>query len=213
VTVRIETGSPEQVLPELPPGLVHTCITVPPEDELDAVKVLYDVRRVLREDGTVWLLQKRSEHFIPDLLAALGWHEHPTPGPILRLARDCSREVLLLTKTSQPRIVLPARPRARQRACDPRPTRKRERGSGCARVARLELIRACLQAASTATVCLACGAPPDHAGRLRCGHSRAEGRPLVLDPFYRPSSLIAQVALAYGRSFLGITNPIRERSA
>jgi hypothetical protein len=211
--VRIETAWPEQVLHELPRRLVHTCITVPPKDELETLDVLRIVRPVLREDGTVWLLQKRSAQFIPDLLAALGWHEHPVPDPIARTARECTRRVLLLTRTRKPKLVLPTRPTGRQRACVPQPLRLRGHDDlRCAYTARFDLVRACLKAASTTTVCVMCGEPPTTTGLLRCGHSRANGRAVVLDPFYRPSSQTAHVALACGQSFLGITSPTRQTS-
>lgn len=68
----ILTGDANDVLPTLPPDIVTTCITSPPywtphdgselgmETSLDAyvdelVRVFRKVRRVLRDDGTIWL--------------------------------------------------------------------------------------------------------------------------------------------------------------
>jgi len=75
MTISMLTGDCRDVLPTLPAGIFHTCVTSPPyfglrdygvdgqigleptPDEFVAelVKVFREVRRVLRDDGTVWL--------------------------------------------------------------------------------------------------------------------------------------------------------------
>lgn len=73
--ITIHTGDCLEILPEIESGSVHTCVTSPPywglrdygtegqiglEDTVEEyvetlVRVFSEVRRVLRDDGTLWL--------------------------------------------------------------------------------------------------------------------------------------------------------------
>ena len=209
---RIEHADSLSVLRELPDGWAQTCVTSPPRGGLrDTLAVLGEVHRVLREDGTLWLLHRQQP--LPAELYEQGWQPHP-----VAWARPLTRghtRLYLLTK--QPRYFCEAgaiHEYARLR----KPTRREDRPACCEscpwraeRDPHLRLRRLCILAGTAPIACGACGAPwrrePRHGGRRpTCAHNDPGGRCLVLDPFCRTPQT-GLVADRHGRSFLGITDP------
>ena len=215
----VEHGRARGVLRELPAGCAQTCLFSPaPRAPRHVVLgALNEAYRVMRDDGTVWLLQDPQP--LAGELVEQGWFAQRIAWAA-RLTRG-GVQLTLLTKTtgyfydttpvSDPRRlrVLPGRQR-------PAPVEE------CPWVAeyerRLRLSKLCVLAGSSPVACGVCGAPwrrvhPGGPGRgVRgplCGHGDAGGRCLVLDPFCRHPE-IGRVAARYGRSFLGVADP-RER--
>ncbi len=209
---RIETTkSPAGLLRELPSGWAQTIITSPSRRDLDrSPAVLFtELRRVLRDDGTFWLLC--ADKHLPDVVAQHGWMpvrvNWATP---LRVDPAGRARLHLFVKESRhhnntrtAQLFLAPRTRAafacatgRRRCCAWSPE---HRG---------ELMRLCILAGSSRTACGVCGAPytrTAHGRRPTCGHRDPAGRCLVLDPFYHPGSGTHEIAERYGRAFLGIT--------
>lgn len=214
MSARIEHADPLALLRELPSGWAQSCITSPPLDGLRAtLAVLGEVRRVLREDGTLWLLCDRNQ----PLLAALcdqGWRPRPTPEWSRQLApRWGASRVLLLSKECRYFHEQLAPVPSGLAGCV---SRGRRRAEGCrsGHEQHVALLKRCILAGSSPVACGICGAP---FGRARpgspangtrqptCEHNDPAGRCLLLDPFYRPAAATAELAQRHGRSFLGIT--------
>ena len=209
---RVETTrSPAGLLRELPAGWAQTIITSPTRRELDRspAALFTQLHRVLRDDGTLWLLC--AENGLPGVLEQQGWMPRPvdwaTP-----LQVDPAGRARLHLFVKQPRyhynpqtaqLFPPARAQAalawaagRRGCCAWSPGQRRA------------LIRLCILAASSKTACGACGAPytrTTHGRRATCAHHNPTGRCLVLDPFYQPGARTHETAERYGRAFLGIT--------
>jgi hypothetical protein len=228
---RIETANPFALLSELPDRWVQTCFLRPPRDLPTPclIALLYRVRRVLRDDGTLWLsLPGRGcQPQALQLLEDAGWRrqEHVLRGSGFSLiVGNCT--VALFTKQqefhfnarlalqrsaggacgSQHRRGLSARRLQRRAWCVPAP-------GGEAHSA--QVIDWCIRASTSPRVCGVCGTPwrklpgdGDHAGRWRpvCSHSNDRGRCLVLDPFCLGFADVGLASVQAGRSYLGSTH-------
>ncbi len=220
---RVEHADALSLLRELPDNWAQTCVTSPPCTSAFAgvLAVIAEVRRVLREDGTLWLFQQPGEP-LQDALAELGFHRQSSPRWSAPLAVNGRARLLLFTKQS--RFFCDAltldRPRPRGLCC----ARATQGAARCAQPLpcelqlRLELTRRCMLAGSSPVACGVCGAPYRRARpgeralgarRATCAHNDQSGRCLVLDPFCHPGTSTAEVAHRYGRSFLGITDAVR----
>jgi hypothetical protein len=212
VSWRIEHADPLAILRELPNTWAQTCVTNPPRrgPHDHTLAVLGEAHRVLRADGTLWLLH--PERSLPSELVEHGWQPHPVAwaGP---LTRERTRLWLL---TKQPgyfsetgaiheyaRLRTPARLGERPACCGSCPWQEQ-------RELHPRLRRLCILAGTAPLACGACGTPwqrdPKRGRRATCAHNAPGGRCLVLDPFCR-SPQTALVAARLGRSFLGITDP------
>jgi hypothetical protein len=221
VSWRIEHSDALSLLRELPDDWAQTCITSPPNDAPSTtLAVLGQVRRVLREDGTLWLLIGRGGPPL-DAIHEQGWIHQPLPPWSARLVRSWCPSGRLLLLAKQRRYFyndLALDYRVTQRLSWPTSPRQTHRLHDCGfmheRERRLQLVRRCILAGSSMLACGTCGAPYRRArsgeleGVIRrptCSHKNPEGRCLVLDPFSGPGSATAEAALCGGRSFLGIT--------
>ena len=227
---RIETANPFALLSELPDRWAQTCFLRPPRDLPTPclIALLYRVRRVLRDDGTLWLSLpgRGSQPQALQLLGEAGWHRQDR---VLRasglslIGGNCT--VALFTKqqefhfnarlplqrgagalTSQHRRGISARRLRRRAWCVPT-------AGGEAQSARV--IDWCVRASTSPRACGVCGTPwrklpgaGDHAGRWRpvCSHSSDRGRCLVLDPFCRGFADVGLASVRAGRSYLGSTD-------
>jgi hypothetical protein len=211
MSYRVEQTDPLTLLCELPSQWAQTCVTSPRRDEPVSylLAVLDEVRRVLREDGTLWLLC--SEKNLPAALAERGWMprrvDWATP---LRVDPGGRARLYLLVKqpcyyyNSQAAQLFLAPRTQTALAC----TTGRRRGCAWSPGRRRELMRLCVVAGSSRAACGACGAPYTRTSRGRratCAHHNPGGRCLVLDPFYHPAIGTHKIADRYGRAFLGIT--------
>lgn len=226
--VRIEHADTLVLLRELPDGWAQTCIARPPRQMAPdrVLAILTEVRRVLREDATLWLLAPPSEQ--PSLATALqarGFTQHATPAWARSLTTPrCAPATGLLLFSKQARCFHQQRLSAVQRRpvfmCAGGSSRHVQRCTvALARERDLRLVKQCVLAGSARVACGACGAPyrPARSVRLThglaepsCQHNNPQGCCLVLDPFYEPNLPTALAALSTGRSFLGIkdtTNP------
>lgn len=224
---RIEVADPLTLLTELPARWAQVCITTQPHDlpVLCLLAVLEETRRVLREDGALWLTLTRAhdeQHIIGELLDA-GWQHHPTPRTSpLRLGGFPG--LLGFTKGSHPFQTVAPRRLGRMPACGFTLCR---RGCSRTRPARRAwcvpcrkgyrdlprpAVEWCIRRSTVSRACGVCGTPwhrlgahGNHAGRWRplCNHVNDRGRCLVLDPFCGSSSN-GLAATRLGRDFLGI---------
>jgi hypothetical protein len=210
VTPRIETGDPSRVLAELPSGLAQACIMAVPRQPAElTLAVVDELRRVLREDGSLWLLLDPRE-LASWRIEERGWRRQRLPAwfvPLSRARLGASR-LILLSSSEDFFCESPAR---RLDAAAPafasRSSRQRRRLEGCAegRTDHAELVRRCILAGSASRACGCCGAArPAGVAPPRCRHGDARGRCLVIDPFHQPSSLTPVLAAQLGRSFFGI---------
>jgi len=229
---RIEEADALVLLRELPDGWAQTCVARPPRggDPERTLAILDEVRRVLRDDGTLWVLLQRDQLFLPVELREEGWTQRPAPKWAERATRDAHGEaarLFLFTKqrrhffldadtiaardrSSSALCVSMSRQARRVQTCIP--AREHERG--------LALIKRCILAGSSLLACRTCGAPyqrtrPGESAlgvrRPTCAHNNPGGCCLVLDPFYDRAGIpTAEAALHTGRSFLGITEPAAE---
>jgi hypothetical protein len=217
MSTRIETtASPTGLLRELPARWAQTIVASPWRTDLDRspTELFAELRRVLRDDGTLWLLCGDSR--LPVELARHGWMLRSVDwGRPLRVDPAGRAHLHLLVK--QPRYYYNTA--AADLFRGPRTRAVIARGSGRQRCCvwspehRRELLRLCILAGSSRIACGACGAPyarTRHGDqpvvrRPTCAHENPEGRCLVLDPFYHPRAGTHETASRYGRSFLGIT--------
>ena len=226
---RIEEADALVLLRELPDRWAQTCVARPPRggDPERTLEILAEVRRVLRDDGTLWVLLQREQLPLAGELREEGWTQQPTPKWAQRATRDAHgapARLSLFTKqrrhffldadtiaardrSSSSLCVSASRQARRVQTCIP--AREHERG--------LQLIKRCILASSSLLACRTCGAPyqrtrpgEDALGirRPTCAHNNPGGCCLVLDPFYDRAGIpTAEAALHTGRSFLGITEP------
>jgi hypothetical protein len=225
---RIEHSDALTLLRELPSGWAQSCVTSPPRDvpPRELLAVLEQVRRVLRDDGTLWLALSRGA----SSSSVLAWLQETA---WLRPAQERAisgyrvpRSVVLLTK--QPAYLFTPRlapaPGAgsawrtsgrlgrtcgrcllpRRAYCIPAP------GNG-GLLAR-ELIEWCILTSTVPRACGVCGTPwrrvPYPASgqerwRTGCVHINGRGRSLVIDPFCG-SGNTGLAAQRRDRDFLGI---------
>jgi hypothetical protein len=223
---RIERADALTLLRELPDGWAQTCVTRPPRagDPERTLAILAEARRVLRDDGTLWLLLAPDQLPLAAELQAEGWRRQSSPAWATQ--RDTATRLFLFTKGE--RYFYDARTigarsgslswlcvgasRQARRAQTCLPAREHERG--------LQLVKRCILAGSSLLACGECGAPyrrtrPSESAlpirRPTCPHNNPCGCCLVLDPFYEHAGIpTAEAALCTGRSFLGITEPTGE---
>lgn len=211
MSVRIEEAHVVGFLQELPSGWAQMCITSPPPScaEGETLAVLAEVHRVLRPDGTLWLIAENGARLLRGL-HAYGFELQPSPTwASTRLLEGEPRvRLLLLSKAERyhldapdfPASALstPTRPLAR-------PQLRRAECRGLDHAQRRKLIRCCILAGSSRIACGACGAP-FWRGKSTCAHNDPGGSCLVLDPFYgEQNGASAEIAHRNGRSFLGVT--------
>jgi hypothetical protein len=225
---RIETTNPFALLSELPDRWAQTSFLRPPGDLPTPclIAILDRVRRVLRDDGTLWLSLPGRGHQ-PQALQMLedaGWHRQN------RILRDSGVSLIVGTSSvalfakqqrfhfnvrlplrrgagaSQHRPVLSARRLQRRTWCVPAP---------CNEAQSAQVIDWCLRASTSARACGVCGtawrklpSAGDHAGRWQpaCSHRNDRGRCLVLDPFCRGFPDVGLASVRAGRSYLGSTH-------
>lgn len=210
---RVKPGPAVRLLGELPAGRVQAIVTSPTRRELDRAPetLLAQLHRVLRADGTLWLLT--AEKHLPSVLVERGWIprevDWATP---LRVDPAGRARLYLLVK--QP--VFFYNPRAAEMLLAPRTratlARKVDRWQRCSWSPehRRELVRLCILAGSSRVACRACGMPYARtlqgARRAACAHDDPGGRCLILDPFCHPGTGAHEIAVRLGRAFLGITD-------
>ena len=223
---RIEQTDALKLLRELPDGWAQTCVTRPPRtgDPDRALAILAAARRVLRDDGTLWVLLAPDQQSLTEELCEDGWFPQPRPAwarcPGLWLFLFAKQRRFFHTDTiaaSHGSLRAPSAGASLQvrRAQTCLPAREHER--------RLQLIKRCILAGSSLLACGECGAPYRRARsseravgmrRPTCAHNNPGGCCLVLDPFYdRAGVPTADAALCTGRSFLGITEPANPAGA
>jgi hypothetical protein len=223
---RIEHADALTLLRELPDGWAQTCVTRPPRagDSDRTLAILTEARRVLRDDGTLWVLLAPDQLPLATELRAEGWTQQSSPTWTARFTgkRAPAMRPFLFTRerryfydahTIGARDGSPSRfcvgaSRQVRRAQSCLPAREHER--------RLQLVKRCILASSSLLACGECGAPyrrtrpGENAPGIRrptCPHNNPGGCCLVLDPFYDPAGIpTAEAALCTGRSFLGIAN-------
>jgi hypothetical protein len=226
---RIETAGPLALMRELPDAWAQTCFLRPPRDLAlpHLVAILDEAKRVLRDDGTVWVtLPGRGHPPAARAIEGAGWLR-PRPGAAY-LAGFRGPELFVkqpqfyfhprpALATSRPghRDVFPA---GRLASCSSSRGCRPARRAWCV-PARTDgglspsVIEWCILAGSSARACGICGAPCKRlpaAGsegswcwRAGCSHTHDRGRCLVLDPFCGPSPVVGVAAVRLGRSYLG----------
>jgi hypothetical protein len=221
---RIEHSDPLVLLRELPDGLAQMCITRVPDEPtpMAMLSVLAQAHRVLRTDGTLWLLVRHHEPSVITGLLKLGFQRLPTPRWASVIPAAPLR-LLLLAKSEccffEERLFAP---RASRPTTIGRTGRQRTNTRACVhdRAELQRLFKRCVLAGSAFIACGVCGAPyrparskEGRAGLRRptCPHKNPDGRSLVLDPFYDAPNGTGELAVAVGRSFLGII-PTGEQS-
>jgi hypothetical protein len=229
MSYRVEQTDPLTLLGELPSQWAQTCVTSPRRDEPVSylLAVLDEVRRVLREDGTLWLALTRggNSHELTQALKETSWLRPEA-------LRSTPRQVVLLTKSERflfnprrglgvtrspqepgcPRYPLPQRP---GRGCASCPLPRRAwcvPSPGAAGVLPVEVIEWCVLTSTAPYSCGACGAPWTRTAketrsgrhwRPTCQHHNDRGRCLVIDPFSTTPDT-GTVAVRRGRDFLGV---------
>jgi hypothetical protein len=223
VSWRIERADALALLRELPDGWAQTCVTRPPRagDPDRTLAILAEARRVLRDDGTLWIFLHPDDLPLAGELHAEGWRRQSSRAWARQ--RDTATRPFLFTKgeryfydartigarSGSPSWLCVGASRQARRAQTCLPAREHERG--------LQLVKRCILAGSSLLACRECGAPyrrtrPGESAlglrRPTCPHNNPCGCCLVLDPFYEPAGIpTAEAALCTGRSFLGITDP------
>lgn len=211
MTVRIEEAHAVAFLKELPGGWAQMCITSATRrgPDSEALAVLTEIHRVLRPDGTLWLITESGER-LERGLRACGFELQPSPAwasarllegePRMRLALLSKGPRYYLDRRGFPASTLSTRTRP------PASTQlRRAECRGLDRAQRRTLTRRCILAGSSRVACGACGAPFWRA-QPTCAHHDPGGSCLVLDPFYGEQSAAgAEIAHRHGRSFLGVS--------
>lgn len=235
MSYRVEGTTPLALLRELPSQWAQTCFTTPPRDISTPylVAVLDEVRRVLRNDGTLWLAIDRGADAedLRDALSLTPWQQIAPSRPPSRV-RSGGR-LLLFAKQPGGVLYAPSRAMAASRAiqspvCPHYPSAvapgdccrrcPRPRRAWCVPPAQRpalparEAIEWCVISSTVPRVCKDCGTPwhratigarPDGRWRTMCRHSAGTGRCLVIDPFCATGET-GIAALRRGRDFLGI---------
>ncbi|HSZ69153.1 MAG TPA: hypothetical protein VK756_02210 [Solirubrobacteraceae bacterium] len=211
---RVESGPATRLVGELPAGWVQAIVTSPTRSEVDGAPswLFRELRRVLRADGTLWLLT--AEKYLPAALSERGWIaqeiDWATP---LRVDPAGRARLYLFVKgpeffysTRAVELFLAPRTRA---ALARREGAGGGRGCAWSPEHRRDLLRLCILAGTSRVACGVCGAPytrtPKDAWCATCAHQDPRGRCLVLDPFCHPGTGAHEVAPRLGRVFLGIT--------
>jgi hypothetical protein len=222
VNQRIEHTDPLRLLRELPDGLAQMSISRLPDehDPIHLLSVLSHAHRVLRTDGTLWLLAHHHEQTVIRGVLELGFRPLPSPtwggalsGMQLRLVLFAKSDCCFIEE----RLFVPHGPRPGTAArTGRRRTNARARACVHDRTEHQRLFKRCVLAGSAFIACGVCGAPYRRAcpgerraalRRSTCTHENPAGRCLVLDPFYDAHSGTSELAVAVGRSFLGIVPP------
>jgi hypothetical protein len=223
---RVEHADALVLLGELPDHWAQMCIARPPAAVTPdrALAILTEAQRVLRDDGTLWLLLPPGDRQLLTGLRAQGCRAQTTPSWARRHGRSgpAGRTLAVFLFSKQDRYFYDERAVSAQLRVSlpcPRPGcgSSRRRSQRCAlaleRERRLGLVRRCVIAGSSRIACGVCGAPyrrPRPAERSQnivcptCQHKNPDGRCLIIDPFYEPSLPTAAAVLCRGRSFLGI---------
>jgi hypothetical protein len=227
---RIEQADALTLLRELPDRWAQTCVTRPPRagDHDRTLVILTEVRRVLRDDGTLWVLLQPDELPLTAELHAAGWTQQPSPTWAAPLTGERAPAIRPFLFTKQRRYFYDAHTIGSRNGSPSRfcvgASRQARRAQSCLPAPehehRLQLIKRCIRAGSSLLACGECGAPyrrtrpGESAPGLRrptCRHNNPGGCCLVLDPFYHATGIpTAEAALCTGRSFLGITDPAGE---
>ena len=78
---RIEEADALVLLRELPDRWAQTCVARPPRggDPERTLAILDEVRRVLRDDGTLWVLLQREQLLLAAELREEGWTQQAAP--------------------------------------------------------------------------------------------------------------------------------------
>ncbi|MHB8241049.1 MAG: hypothetical protein ACYDHN_03570 [Solirubrobacteraceae bacterium] len=216
MSTRIEHTDPLALLHELPACWAQTCLAYPARQDLTAASaVLSESIRVLRDDGTLWLLLAHPARHILDVLKWEGLRLQPTPrwGAPLTTPGLSGVRLYLLSKGRRyfydtPRLA----PSRRSSACRAT-SRLTARAEACFQPdgRLLQMLRRCVLAGSSPVACATCGTPFQREAdgiqrRASCAHRNPTGRSLVLDPFCRPEIGAAAVTQALGRNYLGAAN-------
>jgi hypothetical protein len=224
---RIEQAHALTLLRELPDQWAQTCVTHTPRtsNPNHTLAILTEVRRVLRNDGTLWIFLASDELLLTTELHHAGFTQQSSPDwATTSCKRAWTRRLFLFTKTSwyfddthttcgarngspSPPCVNANRQDRRAQTC--LPAREHEHS--------LRLVKRCILAGSSLVACGECGAPYTRTRSQKsapgprhptCQHNNPNGCCLVLDPFYDPTRIpTAEAALCTRRSFLGITKP------
>jgi hypothetical protein len=216
---RIEHANALTLLRELPSRWAQTCVTSPRRDKPVSylLAVLDEVRRVLRDDGTLWLALTRggNSHELKRALKDTHWLQPDAP-------LGTPRQVGLLTKSEQflfnPQRAVGVRPLPPQRpgrGCASCPLPRRAwcvPSPGAAGVLPVEVIEWCVLTSTAPYSCGACGAPWTRTARETsrgrhwrptCQHHNDRGCCLVIDPFCTTGDT-GTIAVRRGRDFLGV---------
>jgi hypothetical protein len=236
MSYRIEQADPLALLRELPDEWAQTCVTSPPPEAPVPylLAVLDEVHRILRTDGTVWLLLGRGGN-AHDLMWALRhtrWmrplRASATPMHVLLLTKQPAflfrpqypvTRVISPQRHARPGYPVARRPRygcgdcsmPRRAWCVPSP--------GAGGIPPTGVIEWCILASTVPYACEVCGAPSRQSVRRRerwhstCTHRSGRGRCLVIDPFCANGNT-GIVAIRRGRQYLGIDpNPANTANA
>jgi hypothetical protein len=229
---RIEHANPFALVRDLPDELFQTCLLRVPRDLPDPYlfDLVYEVHRVLRDDGTLWIgfaglgAPAGRLHF----LEAAGWLRPDRDAHAGRQYRCLQNGRSLFTLfAKQPSFHFNYRPPLLSQVspCGERtgPDR-RERLISSSQARRAwcvspggpgvpsRAIEWCIHASTSPCGCGICGAAwrrfpgakaPERRWRPGCEHGYAHGRCLVLDPFCGLGE-VALAAVRLGRGFLGI---------
>jgi hypothetical protein len=229
---RIETANPLALVRELSDGWAQTCFIRPPRDLSTPclLAILDDVHRVLRDDGTLWVVLPGRGN-APGLIRAIeetGWLRANAKITLSNQARGEHRAVALFSK--QPVFHFNPRQPLRQsvtsnheQACsNSRPSRRGisvpVRRAWCVpthagHTMSPRLIEWCILASTSPQACDICGTPwkrlPSVPGRTErwhqaCSHSNGRGRCLVFDPFVGTGATVGIAAVQLGRQYLGV---------
>lgn len=231
---RIEDANPLTLLTELSDGWAQTCFLRPPRD-LPApclLAILEHVRRVLRDDGTLWLSFPGRGNCPHELcrVEQAGWlhaerselgqrHRGSVIGRGVLTLFSKQREFHFDARPSSLSSVFPrhdencpTRPRNRRLAA-----RRQERRAWCVPAggsdpSLAKVLEQCLRSSTSPRACGVCGAPwqrlpalndGSECWRPRCSHVNDRGRCVVLDPFCAAAE-IGVLAVRAGRGYLGV---------
>jgi hypothetical protein len=230
---RIENTNPFALLSELPDGWAQTCFLRPPRDlPTPCLLAMLDlVRRVLRDDGALWLSLpgRGSQPQVLQLVENAGWLRHARGPNGSRASLILRRSPVMLFSTQSAfhftaRLLMPdAAPPSPEDVCPARRSRqvsarRLRRRAWCVPAASGEVISPrfidwCVRSSTPPRACGVCGAPwryspgsMDRGGQWRsgCSHSNGRGRSLVLDPYCSAFSDVGLAAVRAGRSYLGV---------
>lgn len=239
---KIHHGNALDILAELPNNFIQTCITGPPrwgnyildfrhekviEGEIGweedpelfiehLVEIFREVRRVLRDDGTCWIMMNDTHESIRDLagipwmlayaLVKDGWYLHSDivwckENPSVESNRLTGKyeNLFLMTKTEDAYFnTIPIGKDEKKKAWFMRTKSYK----GIFDVFIESLVERCITAGSSAVVCGFCGKGWAN-GKSVCGHDDNSGRSIILDPFVG-SGTSCMVAKRMRRDFIGI---------